>query len=560
MTQKRYWNPNDPFLATKAREVHIGLNTAGVYRRYGVTVAAPDTIEIGAGGFALLPDGICVTEDHALRLRITVLPALATEYTITARHTETNQTAGAAVVYAIETGHLTNADVSNGIVLAWIHYPGGGVQLQQSYIELVPLVGEGNVPGGVAGGDLSGTYPDPTVAGIQNVPVAAGAVDGDILVVTSGQYTPTQLSSLVGTGIPSANFNALGASTSYSVPTNFVDGFRNFGVPITIARVVLSQEVAGSSGVTEVRLFRVSQTGVETQITPNNSLLLPYTAGNKAMVISTSFIPGAAVFDPNDRLGMKVISLQVGGEDVSVDVIVSGATVPVAPIVSADTHVTQSMNESVFGNVFSFVGSIWLPACTLLASDSRIAFGAALLADSANLELRRMSDGGVVYSTTVTGGVASIPLPGNINIASAGFYEWWLRSPSGGTGLLNGVHLVWSPVTSMNLNFSANVTLLGTTPFVAGCVYMSAGTLQTGAVAVLDAYGPGTPTAYLDVIRPDLNTVVGTFQTSGVAGRQEAATTAPISLPISGFYTLHLRGNAATTTTGFHALRASIVV
>lgn len=559
MTQKRYWNPNDPFVATKAREVHIGLHVKGVYRRYDVTVVAPDTIEIGTDGFALLPDGICVTESSGLRLRLAVLPSVATEYTITARHTETNQTAGAPVVYAIEAGHLINDDISNGIVLAWIHYPGSG-QLQQSYIELVPLVGQGTSPGGDAGGDLGGQYPDPTVVGIQGVPVATGSADGDVLLNVAGEYVPTALNTLIGTGIPSANFNALGASGSYVTPTNFVDGFRTFGIPVTIARVVLSQEVAGSSGTTEVRLFKIDAAGNETQITPNNTLLLSYTTGNKAMVTSSTFVPGTFTLAATDRIGMKVASLQTGGEDVSVDVIVAGASVPVAPVVSADTHATQAMSESVLGSVFSFVGSIWLPACNLLASESRIAFGAAMVADTAHLELRRMSDGAVVYNQTFTGGVVSHPLPGNINIAAAGFYEWWLRSPSGGTALLNGFHLVWSPVTSMSVNFSANVTLLGSTPLIAGMVYMPAGTLQAGAAAVLDAYGPGTPTAYLDVIRPDTSAVVATFQTSGTAGREEVSLLGPVSLPISAFYVLQLRGDAAATNTGFHALRSSIVV
>ena len=89
------------------------------------------------------------------------------------------------------TGSLPNPSVSRlqGKPIA-VTAPTSGQTLVWNGTSWTPTT-IGSTPTGAAGGDLGGTYPSPTVIGLQGIPVAnAGASTGNVLAFTGGAWTP----------------------------------------------------------------------------------------------------------------------------------------------------------------------------------------------------------------------------------------------------------------------------------------------------------------------------------------------------------------------------------
>ena len=137
MSQIRSWNYGDPFTSDKLKTLQKVLNCKGVYDGYDITVTDTNKVTLSANGHLLQPNGVMVSETVGIVLEIASLPAVATNYTITCRHTDTQVIGGSAAIYAIEVGTFipyTGTDISDGVVIGWITYPGGAVALTPAMI------------------------------------------------------------------------------------------------------------------------------------------------------------------------------------------------------------------------------------------------------------------------------------------------------------------------------------------------------------------------------------------------------------------------------------------
>jgi len=133
VTQRRIWNYGDTFTSERAATQVAALHEPGVYTGYALTLVDTDTMSFSPG-FLLLPSGILVGESVDFQLRISPLPAGATNYTITCRHTDRDLIGGQAALYAIETGLIPQSSITDGVAIAYIRYPGGAVPLAYSQI------------------------------------------------------------------------------------------------------------------------------------------------------------------------------------------------------------------------------------------------------------------------------------------------------------------------------------------------------------------------------------------------------------------------------------------
>jgi hypothetical protein len=136
MAQLRYYNYGGALDNESEKVVQYALNAKGVYRGFSLSVDTNNNLVLG-DGYGLQYDGVVWTENASITFVFTA-PAVATIYTLVATHEDRTMLGGVPVVYELEVGELTNDDVSDGVVLGWIHHPGGGTPLIQAYITEAP--------------------------------------------------------------------------------------------------------------------------------------------------------------------------------------------------------------------------------------------------------------------------------------------------------------------------------------------------------------------------------------------------------------------------------------
>lgn len=552
MAQQRTWNFGDTFTAKKAKNAQRALNLPGRYIGYDATVTDTDKITLAADGYALMPNGVLVSEDAPINIKFTSMPMAVTTFSITLRHSDVNTLGGSTAVYALETGELSEI-LSDGVVLCYVDHPGGAVSLYDpSVVIRMTSSQQAGATSGPASGDLGGTYPSPKVTGIQGKPVSATApTTFDILQYNGTQYVPTSAAAAVGVGIPAAFWHI---ETPVVSSTDYVGGFREFGVSAIIQQVNLSQEVAGTSGTLTVLLYKIAGVYPYTE-----TLVGTYTINaahtDRARVTSNIFNPGTTILLPTDRLGVRVTTTQTGFpalSDVTITVLASNAALP-PPMPSDTKAIVQALDGVAVGTTYVQVGSVRLVPGTVNGTNSRFLIGTTVIDEEFTLQIRKFGSIVAIAEFSGSGFPADYSLGSDCIIFEDTFYDIFIKGGDVGTVVqIKGFKIVYDATNRRDIIQALDSSVLGNVPTVVGALYLPAGTLQADSKFLLGT-DTGLGVATLDIIRFETGSLITSIGATGVI--QVVSVQEPITIPAPGFYELYLKADSAPITamlTGIH--------
>lgn len=341
------------------------------------------------------------------------------------------------------------------------------------------------------------------------------------------------------------HFTQNGIISGISTPTDFVDGLREVGVIGTVTGVVVSQEIDGGAGATTIELYKVDPAGVETQITTGGTASLAAGGGAKARALSASFIGATATLVATDRLGIKITAVQTTtAADLTVTVLMSGVEAAAPVTLPGDDEVTQAINGTVLGTTPVLVGSIYLPAGTIVGASSRVMLGTDQVADTASLELRRFTGGAVLDTITATGVLQEAQPSGDIVVPADDWYDLYLYSDVVTTNaILRGLVFTYVAGAGVRVRQAFDQTQTGTTPLHVGSVYLPAGTLQAASRCMLGTSAGGTAT--LELRRFTGGAVITTWGVTGALADEPLGASVPIAA--ADWYDIYIYGDAGPT-------------
>jgi hypothetical protein len=137
MSQKRIQDFGSPVVASSLKSLNQAFVTSAILNGNEFVVDGTDRLRINPGS-AVTDEGVIIIEDEAKFLTITNT-SVPVDYTVFYFHDDQDISGGVPAVLTLDTGLLTEADVS-GVILGYVRYSGGAVPLATEHFIQPPLL------------------------------------------------------------------------------------------------------------------------------------------------------------------------------------------------------------------------------------------------------------------------------------------------------------------------------------------------------------------------------------------------------------------------------------